>query len=85
MSTYKPEKLLSLWTTEQVDVEMAIGYDLQNSVKLHRAQIITSSDLNKLQTRVNDLETERDVLRKQLEKLQRIIDRLITFTGLNLA
>ena len=82
MSTHEPEKLLSLWATEQIDVNMATGYGLQNMVKLHKGQATTQIALRQLQGRVDALETKAQTQQTTIEKLQTLIDRLLVGTGI---
>lgn len=82
MGTYEPEKLLSLWTSEQIDVEMAMGYDLQNAVKLHNAQTAISVTLRQLQARIHTLETNVQTHQTAIKRFQTLIDGLLTQTGM---
>lgn len=82
MGTHEPEKLLSLWASKQIDVEMAIGHDLQNAVKLHKSQTAISVALRQLQTRIHALETNIQTHQTAIERFQTLIDGLLTRTGM---
>lgn len=60
MSTYEPERLLSLWQSEQISNEMAIGHLVQNLI-LHQEVI------KKLNVRVNQVNSELNALTDQIK------------------
>ena len=55
MGTVSPTELLRLWKLEQVTLEMAIGYLIQNQVKLDRAIQAANISRSGLRTDVDGL------------------------------
>jgi hypothetical protein len=82
MGTHEPEKLWSLWATEQIDIEMAMGYDLQNAVKLYKTQIANNATLRQLQGRIDTLEAKTKTQQTKIDRLQTLVDSLIAHTGM---
>jgi hypothetical protein len=75
MSSHSPEKLLSLWATKQIDLGMAMGYELQNAAKLHQAQAEAKVELIELKNRVFNLEFETKALRGEVERLTNLVEK----------
>jgi hypothetical protein len=55
MGTVKPDELLKLWALEEVSVEMAIDYTLQNLVKIQTSVEALTRSLYNLQSDVSNL------------------------------
>lgn len=83
MGTHEPEKLLSLWASEEIDIKMAVGYHLQNTVKLQQGQTAIRTTLRQLQTQVNTLETKTQIQQTAIERLQRLIEGLLARLEMN--
>lgn len=82
MSTYEPDKLVSLWAQEQIDIDMAMGYNLQNSAKLHKIQTATNISLYELRSKVDTLVAKDKARQAEIDRLQTLIDGLIAHTDI---
>ncbi len=76
MDTYAPDKLLSLWTLEQLDLPMAMGHVLQNLVIQHKAEMTIKAIQSQLSHKIDSQQTEIAKLKGRLEQLQVVVDRL---------
>ena len=82
MSTYPPEKLLSLWATKQIDVDKGMGHSLQHIAKLYQSQTATNVELHQvtnefleLKNRIFNLEHEAKSLRSVVERLAVLVEK----------
>ena len=69
MSTYPIEKVLSEYEHDRMNVEMAVGHNLQHTSKLYQAQTAANVEHYDLKNRVFNLEFEVKSLRGEVERL----------------
>ncbi|MFN8493657.1 MAG: hypothetical protein U0350_39010 [Caldilineaceae bacterium] len=94
MGTYNHKQVLSDYETGKLDVEMAMGHALQHIDKLYEAQSTANTESRVLQQTVSTLQNEMKTYQAQtsglpklqaaLVRLQRLVDSLITHTGMPL-
>ncbi len=77
MSTYPIEKILSEYENSRMNVEMAVGHNLQHTNKLYEAQTAANVSRYEMRGKIDTLENTVNALQAKVDRLTALIEKFL--------